>query len=77
MTIYGSPLVTCSECGRPKPPSGRQVPDACVGLYCENECPGRSKMPFNGDLWPGESSDDFGFPCWDHVHGFANWETKP
>ncbi len=53
--------VTCRECGTRKAPRGRSVP---LGMYlCDPECPGYALPPHPGDLWPGETASDFGFPC--------------
>lgn len=54
--------VICRTCGNRKAPRGRAVP---LGVYlCNNhECPGWSQPPHPGDLWPGETSEEFGYPC--------------
>lgn len=53
--------VECKECGKTKAPRGRSAP---AELYlCDMHCPGWDKYPLPGDLWPGETADDFGYPC--------------
>jgi hypothetical protein len=54
----------CSVCGRPKNPRGRSAPPEIAGLLCRPLfCPGYERPPYPGDLWPGESAADFGYPC--------------
>lgn len=58
-------LVKCELCGHQKKPRGRSGP--LGGYYCEPEwfghgCPGWAQEPRVGDLWPGETEADFGFP---------------
>ncbi len=56
--------VTCAVCHRQKKPRGRSMPvgfnmcepESCSAYYCE---------PRVGDLWPGETAQDFGYPCSD------------
>ena len=55
--------VTCVRCGRVKVPRGRDVPAAMAGVYCYSDCPGHACRPLPGDLWPGETREDFGLPC--------------
>ena len=50
----------CAECGRNKKPRGR---DSMDNGLCDRECPGYDQPPYAGDLWPGESAEDFGYPC--------------
>ena len=58
-------LVHCSVCGDMKKPVGRSGP---LGVsYCEppwegEGCEGYWRDPKPGSLWPGERSDDFGYP---------------
>ena len=54
--------IDCSTCRRSKPPRGRSVADAMYGSVCNSECPGYWEDPKPGDLWPGETEEDFGFP---------------
>lgn len=52
--------VTCALCGRTKKPIGR---DAHPGSdYCEYwECEGYVIPPYPGQLWFGESEEEFGY----------------
>lgn len=36
-----------------------------VGCYCNFECGGYTEDPRVGDLWPGETEEEFGFPVSD------------
>lgn len=60
--------VTCRHCGRTKAPRGRSVPDAMYRSYCQGYtidgggCIGWPDEPKMGDLWPGETEEDFGYP---------------
>lgn len=49
----------CDVCGQRKAPRGRDVPSARGGDYCSTECPGYTKMPIAGHLWPGEPPPDW------------------
>jgi hypothetical protein len=52
--------VECSICGQTKKPRGRSAP---IGLYmCDMECEGYYLDPKVGDLWPGETQEEFGYP---------------
>jgi len=53
--------VTCSICGLRKKPRGRDAPLAMANSLCDHECPGYDQPPEPGDLWPGETKEDFGF----------------
>ena len=44
----------CRECGQRKKPWGRDVPAATANSYCGYDCPGYTKEPKAGHLWPGE-----------------------
>lgn len=55
--------VECACCGRYKAPRGRSVPMEIEGSYCARECPGHDCAPLPGDLWPGETREEFGYPC--------------
>lgn len=51
--------VECKVCGQRKKPIGRSAP---LEMYlCDWECPGYNQEPFPGDLWPGETREEFGF----------------
>lgn len=52
--------VECEVCGQHKKPRGRSGP---LGAYmCDRDCEGYSQDPQVGDLWPGETEEDFGYP---------------
>ena len=53
-------VVVCTVCGFTKKPIGRSAP--FNAYYCEDECPGYRQEPRPGSLWPGETSDEFGYP---------------
>jgi hypothetical protein len=54
----------CTTCGRTKAPRGRSISDATYNSYCTREqCKGYDEEPRPGDLWPGETAEEFGFPC--------------
>lgn len=55
--------VYCRVCHCMKAPRGRSVP--YQAHYCTRECSGWDLDPRVGDLWPGESEADFGYPCSD------------
>lgn len=53
--------VKCYVCGRTKKPIGRDASPGWSG--CRNEeCEGWSMHPYPGELWPGETSTDYGYP---------------
>lgn len=55
--------VECAVCGRTKTPRGRDG-----GLHngkCDRDCSGYSLDPQVGSLWPGETDEEFGYPCGD------------
>lgn len=56
--------VKCSTCGLRKQPIGRSAPLEMVNGLCDDDCPGYREEPLPGDLWPGESRIDFGYPQW-------------
>lgn len=59
----GAPYPTCTVCGMDKPPRGRSVPmETASGYCCSHDCKGYWQEPLTGDLWPGESRGDFGYP---------------
>lgn len=55
--------VTCGICGRTKQPHGRSAPMA--SSYCDSDCEGYNENPRPGCLWPGETDEDFEYPCCD------------
>ncbi len=63
--------VKCLICHQMKKPRGRSGPLAAS--FCEpifpglpGGCEGWDAEPRVGDLWPGESEADFGYPCTNH-----------
>lgn len=54
--------VECIACHRTKKPRGRSAPMESAGSYCDDDCAGYFQPPLVGDLWPGESAEDFGYP---------------
>ncbi len=64
MTDHKNPVgaaVECTVCHRTKQPRGRSAPMAL--RLCDSDCPGYRQGPFPGDLWPGETAEDFGYAC--------------
>lgn len=55
--------VECAVCGQTKQPRGRSAPVQCQ--YCDVFCPGYDQPPHVGSLWPGETDEEFGYPCSD------------
>jgi hypothetical protein len=53
-------LAKCVVCGRSKCPRGRDTVDPWL---CDMECPGYDQPPLPGDLWDGETAEEFGYPC--------------
>ena len=55
--------VYCAMCHRTKAPRGRSVPDMSYNQFCTGMmCSGYGEDPIVGDLWPGETEQDFGYP---------------
>lgn len=52
--------VYCNTCGLRKSPRGRSAPYALP--MCNFECSGYYEDPKVGDLWPGETEEEFGYP---------------
>lgn len=52
--------VNCLTCGHRKKPRGRSAPMGM--MMCDSECPGYYESPHVGQLWPNETSEDFGYP---------------
>ena len=44
----------CTVCHLQKKPRGRDVAAAAANGYCDSDCPGYSKPPRPGHLWPSE-----------------------
>ena len=53
--------VDCNVCGRCKAPRGRSAPLDMASSLCDNECEGYNQSPLPGELWPGETREDFGY----------------
>ena len=53
--------VDCNVCGRCKAPRGRSVPLDMANSLCDDECEGYNQSPLPGELWPGETREDFGY----------------
>ena len=54
--------VECAECGLRKKPLGRSAPLEMANSLCDRECHGYDQEPYVGQLWPYETSEDFGYP---------------
>jgi len=51
--------VYCTVCAARKKPIGRSAP---LGVYlCDDDCEGYRQEPFPGQLWPGETREQFGY----------------
>jgi hypothetical protein len=56
--------VECPHCHRTKAPRGRSISPLTYESYCNrDECPYYWDDPKPGDLFPGETEEQFGFPC--------------
>ncbi len=53
--------VYCSKCDRRKAPRGRSVPMVMADALCQSDCLGYYETPEPGQLWPGETREEFGF----------------
>lgn len=53
--------VTCAVCHLRKKPLGRSAPMEMANSLCDHECPGYDQPPEPGDLWPGETREEFGY----------------
>lgn len=54
--------VTCKHCGLRKKPRGRAAALEMANSLCDDDCDGYDLHPYPGDLWPGETEEEFGFP---------------
>jgi hypothetical protein len=52
--------VLCTVCLQAKKPRGRSAP--AVMSLCDYDCRGYLREPFVGQLWPGETAEEFGYP---------------
>lgn len=53
--------VECAVCHLTKKPLGRSAPMEMANSLCDFECPGYYQDPKPGQLWPGETAEDFGY----------------
>jgi hypothetical protein len=53
--------IICTACEQMKQPIGRDA--SMFASYCNRDCPGYEQEPHVGSLWPGETDEDFGYPC--------------
>lgn len=60
MTNRVGVIIRCAVCGDMKKPIGRAGP--LGASYCDLDCPGYTQKPYVGSLWPGETSEEFGYP---------------
>ena len=51
--------VECRICGLRKKPRGRSAPLEMENSLCSYDCPGYDQIPHIGQLWPGETSEQF------------------
>lgn len=51
-------LPTCTTCGMPKNPVGRDAPLAAANSLCNHECEGYWQEPKPGHLWPEEMREE-------------------
>jgi hypothetical protein len=51
--------VQCTVCERTKKPVGRSAP--MEAYLCDHECSGYYQDPKPGELWPGETREEFGY----------------
>lgn len=70
--------VTCTVCGGVKDPVGRSL----MFSGCNRDCKGYRYDPKPGDLFPGETDADFGYPSCSHAtrpmtaEEIAKWKEK-
>ena len=53
--------VDCVVCGRRKKPVGRSAPMEMANSLCDQDCEGYYQEPKPGQLWPGETQEEFGY----------------
>ena len=53
--------VDCAVCGMRKKPIGRSAPLEMANSMCDDDCPGYRQDPYPGQLWPGETREEFGY----------------
>lgn len=54
--------IRCIVCDQIKSPHGRSAPPQ-IPLCRSGECIGYDADPLPGCLWPGETAEQFGYPC--------------
>jgi hypothetical protein len=59
--------VYCEKCKRQKAPRGRSVPITHASYCTWDQCRDYHEPPEPGDLWPGETEEDFGYPVSRHA----------
>jgi hypothetical protein len=60
--------VKCVVCFKTKAPRGRSIGFMAHDGYCQDGiCSGYWAHPYPGDLWTGETDEDFGYPCSDNA----------
>jgi len=59
--------VTCTVCHLTKKPYGRSAALEMSNSLCDPDCSGYFEAPYPGDLWPGETEEDFGYPISNHA----------
>jgi len=57
--------VYCTVCALRKKPVGRSASPVMANSLCDGDCPGYHMEPEPGDLWPGETQAEFGYPVRD------------
>lgn len=60
-TAKAGVAVNCIVCGRRKKPIGRSAPLEMANSLCDRECAGYYEVPLPGQLWPGETQEEFGY----------------
>ena len=53
--------VDCTVCQLRKKPIGRSAPLEMANSLCDDDCPGYRLDPYPGELWPGETREEFGY----------------
>lgn len=53
--------VYCTVCEKRKAPRGRSVAPAMANSMCDSDCRGYYEDPKPGELWPGETREEFGY----------------
>jgi len=53
--------VECTVCHRRKKPIGRSAPLEMANSLCDGDCKGYWQDPQPGQLWVGETREEFGY----------------